>query len=141
MIAKSILEAESYMSKVVITSSMEKQLFDPKSRFHSKKYTVKSGSSTGVLEELGRIYDLEKATPTQPVQPPLEDDLAYYYQQEEKNAPKSHTFAGLFIVFMIVGGIIAWIKFPNLFIFNWIRSKLNRGDHGKFIPVNNREEV
>jgi hypothetical protein len=133
LIANSIIEAESFMPKAAITSSLEKPLQNSKSRFHSKKYTVET-SNTGALEELVRLYDLEISTPTQPMQPPLEDDTAEY-----EDVPESHNFATLFFILVIIGGIIAWIKFPNLLIFNWIRGKISRAERGKFIPVRNEE--
>jgi hypothetical protein len=134
LIAKSILEAESYMPKVVITSTIEKQLNDINSRFHSQKYTV-STSNTGVVEEIARLYDIEKSTPTQPIQPPLDDDdgnTDHYTQIDDNKSSSSHSsFIQLYIVILIIGGIIVWIKFPHL---------LRRDRGTKFIPVSSRDE-
>lgn len=130
MIAKSIIEAESYMPNVEITSTIEKQLDNLKSRFHSKKYTVPPNN--GVIEQVAKLYDIQKSAPAQPLQPPLEDDMADY---EQVIINQNNTYIGLFIVILIIGGIIAGIKFPNSFISNWIRNK----GRGKFIPVRNED--
>lgn len=137
LIAKSILEAESYMPKATLTNAIEKQLNDLKSKYHSPKYVVGT-SHTGAVEEAARLYDIEKAKPTQPHQPPLEeeDEIQSANDLSSSNTTSPQTFFGLFVFFAIIGIIIAWIKYPNAVIFNCIRG--NR-DRGKFIPVRNEE--
>ncbi|KAI7864225.1 uncharacterized protein EV154DRAFT_534152 [Mucor mucedo] len=108
-IATSILEAESYMPKAELTSSIVKQLQNVKSRFRSKK-----------------------CLPVKPSQLPLEEDMEDY---EQSTINQNNTYVGLFIVILIVGGIIACIKFPNSLISNWIRNK----GRGKFIPVRSED--
>lgn len=125
------------MPKVTLSNSIEKQLNDPKSKYHSPKYVVGT-SHTGAVEEAARLYDIEKSKPTQPQQPPLEeeDEIQSANNMSAINATSPQTFFGLFVFFAIIGIIIAWIKYPNAVIFNCIRG--NR-DRGKFIPVRNEE--
>ncbi|KAI8048264.1 hypothetical protein BDF21DRAFT_392998 [Thamnidium elegans] len=125
LIATSIIEAESYMPKIEMTSTLEDQLKNSKSKFRSKKYTVKT-SNNGVLEEVARLYDVAKSVPAQPSQPPLEEDELEY---EMETINHNNTFAGLFIILLLIG-IVACIKFPSL--------RFHHG-RGKFIPVRNEE--
>lgn len=125
------------MPKVTLTNTIEKQLNDLKSKYHSPKYDVET-SNTGAVEEAARLYDLEKSKPTQPQQPPLEeeDEIQSENDSNSTNTTSPQTFLGLFVVFAIIGIIIAWIKYPNAVIFNCIRGSRDRG---KFIPVRNEE--
>ncbi|KAI8061515.1 uncharacterized protein B0P05DRAFT_557359 [Gilbertella persicaria] len=128
-IAQSIIDAESYIPKVELTEQLEEKLQNPKSKFRSKKYTVKPFK--GIVDEQARLYDIQKSKPIQPQQPPLEDDLdPTMFAKDEHN-----TYIGLLAFFLTLGGIIAWIKFPHVVPFNWIRNR----DRGKFIPVRNEE--
>ncbi|KAI7890509.1 GDSL-like Lipase/Acylhydrolase-domain-containing protein [Mucor mucedo] len=129
-IATSILEAESYMPKAELTSSIVKQLQNVKSRFRSKKYAVPPNK--GVIEQVAKLYDIKKSVPVKPSQLPLEEDMEDY---EQSTINQNNTYVGLFIVILIVGGIIACIKFPNSLISNWIRNK----GRGKFIPVRSED--
>lgn len=118
------------MPRVELTSSIVKQLQNSKSRFRSKKYDVPSNN--GVIEEVGRLYDISKLVPVKPSQLPLEDDTEDY---EQPTIDQNNTYVGLFIVILIIGGIIACIKFPNSLISNWVRNK----GRGNFIPVRSED--
>lgn len=114
------------MPKVTLTKQLEKQLQTPHSPYHSKSYTVQP--FTGIIDEQAKLYDLEKSAPTEPLQPPLEDDAEDYKEN------KGHTFIGFSIFIVLVLVLVACIKFPNASIFSWFRK-----DRGKFIPVRNEE--
>lgn len=118
------------MPRVELTSSLVKQLQNVKSRFRSKKYVVPPNK--GVIEQVAKLYDIKKSVPVKPSQLPLEDYLDDY---EQSTINQNNTYVGLFIVILIVGGIIACIKFPNSLISNWIRNK----GRGKFIPVRSED--
>lgn len=123
LIATSIIEAESYMPKVDMSTTLEEQLKNSKSKFHSKNYKVKP-SNTGALEEIARLYDVQKTIPVQPIQPPLEED-----EMEPETISHNNTFVGLFILLLIIG-IIACIKFPSIRFYQ---------GREKFIPVRTEE--
>lgn len=123
------------MPNVELTKEIEQQLEDSKSKFHSPKYNI-STSNEGAVEDAAKLFDIEKSTPMQPEQPPLE--LEEDYDMEYSTAATYKTYTGLTIMFIIIGVIIAWIKYPNAKIFNLIRG--NR-DRGKFIPVSRSEDV
>ncbi|KAL7314423.1 hypothetical protein PS15m_005994 [Mucor circinelloides] len=142
-IAKSIIEAESYTPKVTLTKEIEKQLKDPKSKFHSKTYAAPPYK--GLVDEKAKQYDLEKSQSIEPQQPPLEDDTADFETKDATLMPSQengHAFVGLFIFVLVIVGIIVWIKFPNFSLFAWIKTKFagNRG-RGEFAPVRNEEEA
>jgi hypothetical protein len=122
------------MPKVSLTKELVNQLNNPKSKFHSKQYTVPP--SKGLVDEQAKIYDIQKSTPTQPQQPPLEDDMQDFETQDSIHYENNnHAYIGLFIFILILGGIVAWIKFPNAALFCWFRSS----SRGKFTPVRNEE--
>ncbi|CAO0799720.1 unnamed protein product [Mucor circinelloides] len=142
-IAKSIIEAESYTPKVTLTKEIEKQLKDPKSKFHSKTYAAPPYK--GLVDEKAKQYDLEKSQSIEPQQPPLEDDTADFETKDATLMPSKengHAFVGLFIFVLVIVGIIVWIKFPSFSLFAWIKTKFagNRG-RGEFTPVRNEEEA
>ncbi|CEP19118.1 hypothetical protein [Parasitella parasitica] len=139
-IAKSIIEAESYTTKVTLTAEMEEQLVAVGSKFHSKTYAAPPFK--GIVDEKAKQYDIEKSRPIELQQPPLEDDAADFETLLETSTDNGHAYAGLAIFIMLIVGIIVWIKFPNLSLFAWIRNVCNGGSkhRGKFTPVRNDEE-
>ncbi|OBZ83967.1 hypothetical protein A0J61_07985 [Choanephora cucurbitarum] len=126
-VAEGILEAESYMPKIELTEEWMEQLNDPQSRFHSKKYKVRPAK--GIVDEQARLYDMEKSSPIQPQQPPLEDE-------PEMVAAKSHVhLIGLLALLLVFVGIV-WVKSSCLLSFF---SRMRNNDRGKFTPVRNEE--
>ncbi|KAI7900849.1 uncharacterized protein BX663DRAFT_516723 [Cokeromyces recurvatus] len=138
-IATSIIDSESYTSKITLTDELIKQLEDPKSRFHSMVYTAPPYK--GVVDEQAALYDTEKSKPQQPQQPLLEDDmrdLKSNYTQTmgtTLDTNEGHTFIGFLILTLIILVLVIWIKFPKSAIFGWFHNK----DRGKFVPVRNEE--
>lgn len=128
---------------MTLTKEIEKQLKDPKSKFHSKTYAAPPYK--GLVDEKAKQYDLEKSQSIEPQQPPLEDDTADFETKDATLMPSKengHAFVGLFIFVLVIVGIIVWIKFPNFSLFAWIKTKFagNRS-RGEFTPVRNEEEA
>lgn len=128
---------------MTLTKEIEKQLKDPKSKFHSKTYAAPPYK--GLVDEKAKQYDLEKSQSIEPQQPPLEDDTADFETKDATLMPSKengHAFVGLFIFVLVIVGIIVWIKFPSFSLFAWIKTKFagNRG-RGEFTPVRNEEEA
>lgn len=130
---------------MTLTKEIEKQLTNPKTKFHSKTYAAPPFK--GIVDEKVKQYDIEKLQPTEPQQPPLEDDTADFETKDAKlisSKENGHAFIGLFIFVLVIGGIIVWIKFPNFSLFAWVRNICSSDggrDRGKFTPVRNEEEA
>ncbi|GAN03761.1 GDSL family lipase [Mucor ambiguus] len=145
-IAKSILKAESYTPQVTLTKEIEKQLDNPKSKFHSETYAAPPFK--GLVDDKAKQYDLEKSQVIEPQQPPLEDDTADFETKDATLVPSKengHAFIGLFVFVLVIVGIIVWIKFPNFSLFAWVKAKVaaitGGRDRGKFTPVRNEDEA
>lgn len=129
---------------MTLTKEIEKQLTDSKTKFHSDIYAAPPFK--GIIDEKVKQYDIEKFQPTEPQQPPLEDDTADFETKDATLIPSKengHAYIGLFIFILVIGGIIVWIKYPNFSLFAWVRNICNGGsrDRGKFTPVRNEEEA
>ncbi|KAI8875749.1 carbohydrate esterase family 16 protein [Backusella circina FSU 941] len=141
-IANSILQAGSYMPTTYSNSTeyVQKLLNEPKSKFKSKKYTIKPNS--GIVDEAVKEIDLELQTiPSNMTQQSvLEDDI-------ESGEPSGTSFntdynMTILIVVVILIGIVGYIglsksncSFQTIFYFIESRGK------GKFVPVHTEEEA
>ncbi|KAI9481187.1 MAG: GDSL-like Lipase/Acylhydrolase-domain-containing protein [Benjaminiella poitrasii] len=139
-IAISIIDAESYLPKVLLTEDLIQQINNPKSKFHSEMYTAPSYK--GNVDKAAALYDIQKSQPHQPQQPPLEEDILDFTSDHTQQSvaafypSKGHVFIGLFILILLIGVFIIWNKFSSLNPYTWLQ---NRIDRSKFIPVRNEE--
>ncbi|KAI8967895.1 GDSL-like Lipase/Acylhydrolase-domain-containing protein [Mycotypha africana] len=130
VIAKSIVEAGSYMPEAVFTSDIEKELESPNSKFHSKKYVVKSYE--GIFDDQAKMFDLQRMQPIEPQQFPLDDETKSLYYTANNNAISHKSSeaaipAWTLAIAILIICIVAWIKFR----------KTDDQYRGKFVPVRN----